>query len=79
MMLGSCFMLSSRRIVVGVCADSWWWQRLSKQLEDLEVPFVEDFSKAVNSTDHIIDAIFGRSCRKGASEKENHTQISPRL
>ncbi|KAI1246401.1 hypothetical protein MGN70_013300 [Eutypa lata] len=37
------------------------YQRLSKQLEDLEVPFVEDFTKAVNSTDHIIDSIFGFS------------------
>ncbi|RYP02025.1 hypothetical protein DL764_005993 [Monosporascus ibericus] len=37
------------------------YQRLSKQLEDLDVPFVEDFSKAVKSTDHIIDAIFGFS------------------
>jgi NAD(P)H-hydrate epimerase len=30
-------------------------------LEDLEVPFVDDFSKAIGSTDHIVDAIFGRS------------------
>ncbi|RYP40602.1 hypothetical protein DL767_001602 [Monosporascus sp. MG133] len=37
------------------------YQRLSKQLEDLDVPFVEDFSKAAKSTDHIIDAIFGFS------------------
>ncbi|RYO83746.1 hypothetical protein DL766_003673 [Monosporascus sp. MC13-8B] len=37
------------------------YQRLSKQLEDLDIPFVEDFSKAVKSTDHIIDAIFGFS------------------
>ncbi|KAG5663317.1 hypothetical protein KAF25_001253 [Fusarium avenaceum] len=29
------------------------YQRLAKQLEDLEVPFVDDFSSALNSTDHI--------------------------
>jgi hypothetical protein len=34
-------------------------QRLTKQLEDLEIPFVDDFSKAMNSTDHVVDAIFG--------------------
>ncbi|KAH6643337.1 YjeF N-terminal domain-containing protein [Truncatella angustata] len=37
------------------------YQRLAKQLEDLDVPFVEDFSSAVQSTDHIVDAIFGFS------------------
>ncbi|KAI0172586.1 YjeF N-terminal domain-like protein [Hypoxylon sp. FL1284] len=37
------------------------YQRLAKQLEDLEVPFVEDFSTAVTSTDHIVDAVFGFS------------------
>ncbi|KAH8197459.1 hypothetical protein TruAng_008390 [Truncatella angustata] len=37
------------------------YQRLAKQLEDLDVPFVEDFSSAVQSTDHIVDAIFGMS------------------
>ncbi|KAF3014205.1 hypothetical protein E8E14_007552 [Neopestalotiopsis sp. 37M] len=37
------------------------YQRLAKQLEDLEVPFVEDFSSAAKSTDHIVDAIFGFS------------------
>jgi hypothetical protein len=36
-------------------------KRLAKQLEDLEVPFVDDFSTALQSTDHVIDAIFG-SC-----------------
>ncbi|KAM0817514.1 putative YjeF N-terminal domain-containing protein [Seiridium cardinale] len=35
--------------------------RLAKQLEDLEVPFVEDFPSAVQSTDHVVDAIFGFS------------------
>ncbi|CAF3530327.1 unnamed protein product [Fusarium graminearum] len=35
------------------------YQRLAKQLEDLEVPFVDDFPSALKSTDHIIDAIFG--------------------
>ncbi|KAI8723844.1 NAD(P)H-hydrate epimerase [Fusarium sp. LHS14.1] len=37
------------------------YQRLAKQLEDLDVPFVDDFSSAVKSTDHIVDAIFGFS------------------
>ncbi|KAK8123122.1 hypothetical protein PG984_011792 [Apiospora sp. TS-2023a] len=36
-------------------------QRLAKQLEDLDVPFVEDFPSALKSTDHIVDAIFGFS------------------
>ncbi len=35
------------------------WQRLAKQLEDLEVPFVDDFQTALGQTDHIVDAIFG--------------------
>ncbi|KAL7948447.1 YjeF N-terminal domain-containing protein [Trichoderma barbatum] len=35
--------------------------RLAKQLEDLEVPFVDDFPTAMKSTDHIVDAIFGFS------------------
>lgn len=35
------------------------FQRLTKQLEDLEVPFTEDFPGAINSTDHIVDAVFG--------------------
>jgi len=34
-------------------------QRLSKQLRDLEIPFVDDFLAAEKSTDHIVDAIFG--------------------
>lgn len=37
------------------------YQRLSKQLEDLDVPFADDFPKALTSTDHIVDAIFGFS------------------
>ncbi|KAK5991227.1 NAD(P)H-hydrate epimerase [Cladobotryum mycophilum] len=37
------------------------YQRLAKQLEDLEVPFVDDFPSAMKSTDHIVDAIFGFS------------------
>jgi NAD(P)H-hydrate epimerase len=37
------------------------YQRLAKQLEDLEVPFVDDFSSAIGSTDHVIDAVFGFS------------------
>ncbi|CRK30640.1 hypothetical protein BN1723_014402 [Verticillium longisporum] len=37
------------------------YQRLAKQLEDLEVSFVDDFPKALQTADHIIDAIFGFS------------------
>ncbi|KAK7433194.1 hypothetical protein QQZ08_000128 [Neonectria magnoliae] len=37
------------------------YQRLAKQLEDLDVPFVDDFLSAMKSTDHIVDAIFGFS------------------
>ncbi|ORY55252.1 YjeF N-terminal domain-containing protein [Pseudomassariella vexata] len=37
------------------------YQRLAKQLEDLDVPFVEDFPEALKSTDHIVDALFGFS------------------
>ncbi|OAA60237.1 YjeF-related protein [Niveomyces insectorum RCEF 264] len=37
------------------------YQRLSKQLEDLDVPFVENFPAALASTDHVVDAIFGFS------------------
>ncbi|EPE08424.1 apolipoprotein a-i binding protein [Ophiostoma piceae UAMH 11346] len=37
------------------------YQRLSKQLEDLNVPFVNDFSKALADTDHVVDAVFGFS------------------
>ena len=36
-------------------------QRLRKQLEDLKVPFTEDFATALTQTDHIVDAIFGFS------------------
>lgn len=36
-------------------------QRLRKQLEDLKVPFTEDFLSAIKQTDHIVDAIFGFS------------------
>jgi len=35
------------------------WQRLVQQLQVLEIPFVDDFSEAIKSTDHIVDAIFG--------------------
>lgn len=36
-------------------------QRLRKQLEDLKVPFTEDFPSALKQTDHVVDAIFGFS------------------
>ncbi|KAH7037164.1 YjeF N-terminal domain-containing protein [Microdochium trichocladiopsis] len=37
------------------------YQRLSKQLRDLDIPFVDDFIEAEKSSDHIVDAIFGFS------------------
>ncbi|TGJ75600.1 hypothetical protein E0Z10_g10974 [Xylaria hypoxylon] len=37
------------------------YQRLAKQLEDLDVKFVDDFTSAVNSADHVVDAVFGFS------------------
>ncbi|ROT41076.1 YjeF N-terminal domain-like protein [Sodiomyces alkalinus F11] len=37
------------------------YQRLAKQLEDLDVPFVDDFPAALKSTHHIVDAVFGFS------------------
>ncbi|KAF2492724.1 meiotically up-regulated gene 182 protein [Lophium mytilinum] len=37
------------------------YQRLTKQLKDLDIPFTEDFDSAVKQTDHIVDAIFGFS------------------
>ncbi|KAJ0122960.1 NAD(P)H-hydrate epimerase [Diaporthe amygdali] len=37
------------------------YQRLAKQLEDLEIPFTDDFPTAIESTDHIVDAVFGFS------------------
>ncbi|KAF2868068.1 meiotically up-regulated gene 182 protein [Massariosphaeria phaeospora] len=37
------------------------YQRLKKQLEDLKVPFTDDFHCALKQSDHIVDAIFGFS------------------
>jgi len=37
------------------------YNRLSKQLEDLQVPFTEDFHGAIANTDHVVDAVFGFS------------------
>ena len=37
------------------------YQRLSKQLKDLQIPFTDDFHLALQSTDHVVDAIFGFS------------------
>ncbi|KAL9610221.1 MAG: hypothetical protein Q9167_005070 [Letrouitia subvulpina] len=37
------------------------YQRLSKQLENLNVPFTEDFEVALENADHVVDAIFGFS------------------
>ena len=37
------------------------YTRLATQLKNLRIPFTTDFAAAANSTDHIIDAIFGFS------------------
>jgi len=37
------------------------YTRLSKQLEDLRVPFTQDFNSAISETDHVVDAVFGFS------------------
>ncbi|KAI1162063.1 YjeF N-terminal domain-containing protein [Nemania serpens] len=37
------------------------YQRLAKQLEDLQVAFVDDFTSAMTSADHVVDAVFGFS------------------
>ncbi|KAK6542602.1 hypothetical protein TWF694_006546 [Orbilia ellipsospora] len=36
-------------------------KRLSTQLHNLSIPFIEDYATALKSTDHILDAIFGFS------------------
>ena len=35
------------------------YQRLATQLKNLDVPFTEDFNSSLNTTDHVVDAIFG--------------------
>ncbi|KAF3914779.1 hypothetical protein ABW20_dc0100969 [Dactylellina cionopaga] len=37
------------------------YERLSTQLHNLNIPFTEDYEKALLETDHILDAIFGFS------------------
>ncbi|KAL9084388.1 MAG: hypothetical protein Q9165_008102 [Trypethelium subeluteriae] len=37
------------------------YQRLSKQLKDLNISFTEDFDAALKQTDHVVDSIFGFS------------------
>lgn len=37
------------------------YQRLSQQLNDLRIPFIDDFNKALSQSDYVIDAIFGFS------------------
>ncbi|KAI4235723.1 MAG: hypothetical protein L6R40_006412 [Gallowayella cf. fulva] len=37
------------------------YQRLSEQLNNLGVPFTDDFEEALKNTDHVVDAIFGFS------------------
>jgi hypothetical protein len=47
-------MRTGQRLLLTICV-----QRLAKQLEDLEVPFTENFIAALGSADHVVDAIFG--------------------
>ncbi|PHH65777.1 hypothetical protein CDD81_1504 [Ophiocordyceps australis] len=37
------------------------YQRLASQLDNLEIPFADDFQSALASADHVVDAIFGFS------------------
>jgi NAD(P)H-hydrate epimerase len=37
------------------------YEKLVKQLRDLRVPITNDFSSAIQDTDHIVDAVFGFS------------------
>ncbi|KAI9820053.1 MAG: hypothetical protein M1826_001043 [Phylliscum demangeonii] len=37
------------------------FQRLVTQLKDLDIPFTDDFPRALTHTDHVVDAIFGFS------------------
>lgn len=50
-------------------------QRLAKQLEDLDVPFVDDFPTALQSADHVVDAIFG-SCPPVLSSSLSRVLVS---
>lgn len=54
-------------------------QRLAKQLEDLNVPFVDDFKVALDSTDHVVDAIFGKDFSNNMRESNvltmNHGRV----
>lgn len=41
------------------------YERLATQLKNLDVPFTEDFNGSLETTDHVVDAIFGitiKSC-----------------
>jgi len=38
-----------------------FYQRLTTQLKNLNVPFTDDFPTALKDTDHVVDAIFGFS------------------
>jgi NAD(P)H-hydrate epimerase len=37
------------------------YKRLMKQLKDLNIPLTEDFHSALKESDHVVDAIFGKS------------------
>jgi len=57
--------MNSTRLVIACelfgFGSSFLAQRLRKQLEDLKVPFTDDFTSALKQTDHVVDAIFGFS------------------
>lgn len=36
------------------------YERLATQLRNLDVPFTEDFESSLKTSDHVVDAIFGK-------------------
>ncbi len=48
------------RAPAAAAADNPPPQRLSAQLQNLSVPFTEDFDAALATTDQVVDAIFGK-------------------
>ena len=49
------------------------YDRLATQLKNLDIPFTEDFETSLKTSNHVVDAIFGKYCRFGSSF---HTYIS---
>lgn len=46
-------------------------QRLAVQLQNLNIPFTEDFESDLKSTNHVVDAIFGISLPRLCSPPES--------